>query len=166
MSKNILTATLKNLDFLHGMAPEHLDQIASNAEVRDYGKSEVVFREGEPADNTFLVLSGRLALELSPSTIYSKHLVDVFPGEMLGWSSLVDHQPFAATAVAAEPSRVLRIEGARLRAICEKDPMFGYEFMRRTVLALAKRLKATWEQLAHLYVSQYLPVNAPSDADD
>jgi CRP-like cAMP-binding protein len=147
------------------MAPEHLDQIASHAEVLDYGKSEVIFREGEPAENTYLVISGKLALELSPSTIYSKHLIDVLPGEMLGWSSLLDRQPFAATAIATESSQVLRIDGARLRSICEKDPKFGYEFMRRTMLALAKRLKATWKQLAHLYVSQYLPVNTPSEND-
>ena len=163
MNTNTLTAMLRNVEFLHGMAPEHLEHIASNAEVRDYGKSETVFREGELAESTYLVVSGKFALELSPATIYSKHLVDVFPGEMLGWSSLVDHQPFAATAIALEPSRVIRIDSARLRAICEKDPQFGYELMRRTVLVLANRLKSTWTQLSHLYVSHYLPVTTPSN---
>jgi CRP-like cAMP-binding protein len=157
---------LQKSTFLHGMHPAHLDQIASNAEVRDYETSEVVFREGEQAEYTYLVISGKLSLELSPSTIYSKHLVDVFPGEMLGWSSLVDHEPYAATAIASEPSRVVRIRGDRLQAICEKDTQFGYEFTRRAMLALAKRLKTTWIQLAHLYVSHYLPVNAPSEMEN
>jgi CRP-like cAMP-binding protein len=158
MSTNFLTNTLPEISFLRGMAPQYFDYIASHAEMRDYGKAEVVFREGDPAKSTYLVVSGKLALELAPSTIYSKHLVDVVPGEMLGWSALVDRQPFAATAIAVEPSRVIRIDAERLHEICEKDPKFGYELMRRTSLALAKRLTATWQQLTEVYLSHYVPM--------
>ena len=66
----------------------------------------------------------------------------------------------AATAVAVEPTRVVRVGAARLRAICDEDPQFGYEFMRRAMLALAKRLSATWSQLSHMYVSHFLPLSA------
>jgi CRP-like cAMP-binding protein len=82
---------------------------------------------------------------------------------MLGWSSLVNHQPFAATSITLESSQVIWIDGARLRAISKKDPQFGYEFMRRTVLVLANRLNTTWAQLSHLYLSHYLPVTTPSN---
>jgi CRP-like cAMP-binding protein len=163
MNQTMLMETLAGIRFLHGASREHLEQIAAMAEVRDYGPAEIVFREGEVADNAYLVVSGKLSLELSPATAYRKHLVDVGPGEMLGWSSLVAHQRFAATAVVVDPTRLVRIDGARLRAMCDDDPQFGYEFMRRTMLTVAKRLTATWTQLSHLYVSQYLPMTTPSD---
>jgi CRP-like cAMP-binding protein len=102
-------------------------------------------------------------LELSPSTIYRKYLITVGPGEMLGWSSLVEGARFAATAVVAEPARLVQIDAARLRAICDDDPQFGYEFIRRTMLALANRLTVTWNQLSQLYISQYLPTSAPRE---
>jgi CRP-like cAMP-binding protein len=158
MNQSIPAETLAGIQFLHGASSDDLEQLASVAELRDYGKSEIVFREGDAADSVYLVLSGKLSLQLSPSTIYHKYLVDVGPGEMLGWSSLAAYSHFAATAVVAEPARLVRIDGARLRAICEKDPQFGYEFTRRTMLALAKRLSATWRQLAHVYLSQHVPV--------
>lgn len=163
MNQATLMETLRGIDFLHGTSREHLEQIAAVSELRDYSQSEVVFREGEIADSAYLVVSGTLSLELSPSTLYRKCLVTVGPGEMLGWSSLVEHSRFAATAVVAAPATLVRIDGTSLRVICNNDPQFGYEFMRRTMLALAKRLTVTWTQLSRLYVSQYLPVTASSD---
>jgi CRP-like cAMP-binding protein len=163
MNQANLMETLAGIEFLHGASRKHLERIAAVSELRDYGASEVVFREGEPADSAYLVASGKLSLELSPATMYRKSLVTVGPGEMLGWSSLVEHSRFVATAIATAPAQLVRIDGTSLRAICDNDPQFGYEFMRRTMLALARRLTATWTQLSHLYVSHYLPMSAASD---
>jgi CRP-like cAMP-binding protein len=163
MNQANLIETLAKIDFLQGVQPKILEQIGTIAELRDYGKSEIIFREGQVADSAYLVISGKLSLELSPSTIYRKHLVDVGPGELLGWSSLVDHPRFAATAAVVEPARLVRIDGPRLLSICDADPQFGYEFTRRAMSALAKRLRSTWTQLANLYVSTYLPTAAASD---
>jgi CRP-like cAMP-binding protein len=163
MNQATLVETLANIDFLRGASSEHLSRIAAVSELREYPKSETLFREGEAANSAYLVVSGKLSLELSPSTIYRKFLVTVGPGEMLGWSSLVENSRFAATAVVAEPVKVVQIDGARLRKICDDDPQFGYEFTRRAMLALAKRLKTTWGQLSQLYVSQYLPMAAASE---
>jgi CRP-like cAMP-binding protein len=118
-----------------------------------------VFREGEVADSVYLVVSGKLSLELSPWTIDNKHLINVGPGEMLGWSSLAEQPRFAATVIACEPTRLVRVNAGRLRAICDEDPQFGYEFMRRAMLALAKRLSASWSQLSQMHVSHYLPLS-------
>jgi CRP-like cAMP-binding protein len=163
MNKYSLIQTLQEIRFLHDIEPTHLEQIASIAQICDFDTDEIVFREGQTAKDVYLVVSGKLSLELSPSTIYRKHLVSVGPGEMLGWSSFVEQPRFAATAVVVEAARLVQIDGERLRAICEEDREFGYEFMRRTMLALANRLTATWAQLSHLYVSHYLPVTAPID---
>ena len=47
--------------------------------------------------------------------------------------------------------------------LCDHDPQFGYELMRRTALALAKRLSATRMQLVNVYGDQ-LPVT-PQEAE-
>jgi CRP-like cAMP-binding protein len=163
MKTQSLTETLAGLRFLQGTSQKHLEQIAAATQVRDYAAADVVFREGDVADSAYFVVSGKLSLRLSPATIYRKDLVTVGTGEMLGWSSLVANSHFAATAVAVEPTQLVRIDAKRLRAMCDDDPQFGYEFMRRVMVALAKRLLATWTQLSHLYVSPYLPATAPGE---
>jgi CRP-like cAMP-binding protein len=157
---NNLTKVLESNQFLRGIDPVQVAKIASIAELCEFGPGAIVFREGQNADNVYLVVSGKLSLGLSESTIYQKSLVTVGPGEMLGWSSMLENSHFAATAIVTEPAKLVRIDGARMRKICDDDPQLGYELMRRAMLAVSKRLKSTWAQLSHLYVSQYLPVTS------
>ena len=166
MNKNDLIPTLQDICFLHDIDAAHLEQIADIAQICKFDADDVVFREGQAAESVYLVISGKLSLELSPATANRKQLVSVGPGEMLGWSSLVENPRFAATAIVVEPTRLVRIDGVRLRAICDEDSQFGYEFMCRTMRALAKRLTETWRQLSYVYLSHNVPVTASNDERD
>ena len=157
MEKHVLLETLAGVGFLRGVSREHLEQIASVAEISDYQESDVLFREGDVADSVYLVVFGKMVLELCTPEWGCKQIVEVGPGEMLGWSALSEHRQLSATARVIGKTRLVRIDGARLIAICEEDPQFGYEFMHRTMLALAKRLTATWTQLHQVHVTHYLP---------
>jgi|SRR5688572_19525288 len=160
MNKNNLVQTLQEIRFLHDIDAAHLEQIAEIAQICDFDVKNVVFSEGETAQSVYFVVSGKLSLELSPGTDFRKQLVTVGPGEMLGWSSLLENLRFAATAIVIEPTRLVRIDGAGLRSICDDDPRFGYEFMRRTMRSLAGRLKETWRQLSYVYLSHQVPLSA------
>ena len=67
-----------------------------------------------------------------------------------------------ATARAIRPTRVVSINGNQLMALCEHNPRFGFEFMRRVVAALARRLNATRLQLLDVY-SHELPAFATEE---
>jgi CRP-like cAMP-binding protein len=163
MSDKSLVKKLQGISFLHDIDPAHLEQIAGIAEARVYDASDILFHEGEPAEYVYFVVTGKIMLELSPSTIYRKNLMSVGPGEMLGWSAFVEECNYASTGVVVAPTQLIRIEGKHLRAICDKDPEFGYDFMHRVMRALAKRLTTTWSQLAHIYVPVNLPMKAGFD---
>ena len=98
MNQAELIEMLSRIHFLHGVSRKVLEQIASIAEVRDYGVSEIIFREGEVADSAYLVVSGKLSLELSPSTIYhwigSGKLDEAHGLRKLGSRRLIDWQVF------------------------------------------------------------------------
>jgi CRP-like cAMP-binding protein len=160
MNDNSLTKKLQGIRFLHGIDPAHLQQIASVSEVCEYDTQDILFHEGEEAEYVYLVVTGKIVLELCPSTIYQKDLLSVGPGEMLGWSSFVEQRNYASTGVVVVPTQLIRIEGKHLRAICDRDPEFGYEFMHRIMRALAKRLTVTWSQLANVYLPMNLPMKA------
>ena len=152
--------TLRGISFLNDIDPDHLQQIASIAEIRVYDTNDILFHEGEPAEYVYLVVTGRIMLELCPATIYQKNLMNVGPGEMLGWSSFVEQRNYASTGVVVAPTQLVKFDGKRLRAICDRDPEFGYDFMHRIMRALAKRLTTTWSQLANIYVPNTLPTLA------
>ena len=79
MNDNDLMSDLREIRFLHGIDAAHLAAIANIAQIREFRPRDVVFREGDSADAVYLVMSGRLSLELSPATAYRKQLVTVGP---------------------------------------------------------------------------------------
>ena len=163
MSDKYLIEKLQGISFLHGIDPAHLEQIATISEVCLYDASDILFHEGEPAEFVYLIVTGKIMLELCPSTIYHKNLMSVGPGEMLGWSAFVEECNYASTGVVVAPTQLIRIEGKRLRAICDKDPEFGYDFMHRIMRGLAKRLTTTWTQLSNVLLPMHLPMKAGFD---
>lgn len=164
MSKNVLTETLQEIRFLQDMAPEHLDQIAGIAQIRDFDEFDVVFREGDQAENMYLVMFGIVSLEICAPGEGCRQILTLGPGELLGWSSLLE-QRYTARARTPQAARLLQINVPHLLAICDRDPQFGYELMRRTALALAKRLSATRIQLLNVY-GEHLPVVHEVEAED
>jgi CRP-like cAMP-binding protein len=78
-------------------------------------------------------------------------------GELLGWTPLLGPGPMTATARALTPTQLVVINAAQVLALCTHDPKFGYELLRRTARALARRLAATRLQLLDVY-RDLLPV--------
>ena len=167
MKQNNLSQVLRDVSFLRGMAPEHVDQIAKLAQLCEFEKGELIFDEGQIADSLYLIVSGKVMLEVSTKATGRKQILTVCKGELLGWSAWTDEHRYSAKGVVIEPLQVVQIDGAGLRAICEKDPKLGYEFLRRTMIALARRLTTTWRQLAELYVAHYVttPIGAAAQND-
>jgi CRP/FNR family transcriptional regulator, cyclic AMP receptor protein len=151
MSKNLLVETLREIRFLHDMAPEHLELIANHARVREFNENDVVFREGDPAESIYLVIFGNVSLEICAAGSGCKQILTIGPGELLGWSALLDQSRYTARARTPQTARLVEINVPQLLKVCDGDPKFGYELMRRTALALANRLSATRMQLIDAY---------------
>jgi CRP-like cAMP-binding protein len=157
---------MKTLRFLHDLAPNYLEKIASVSTFRDFRKGDVVFEEGNEAGTLYLIVSGSISLKTGTKTSGYKQIVTLAPGDLLGWSSLTTHPKFAATATADAPTRVIQIDGTQVRKFCDTDAKFGYEIMSRALLALSKRLIATWTQLAEVYLPHYAPVPVGASAQN
>jgi len=159
VSRNIISKTLGEIQFLHDMAPEDVDQIANVANIRDFDESDIVFREGDLAESMYLIVSGNVSLEVCAAGAGCKQILTLGPGELLGWSSLLGQSRYTARARTPQGARLVQINVPKIMEICDRDPRFGYDLMRRTALALAKRLSATRIQLVNVYGDQ-LPATA------
>lgn len=165
MSRNILSQTLSQIQFLQDIAPERLEQIADIARIRDYNETDTVFREGDPAENIYLVVSGIVSLEVCAAGSGCKQILTLGPGDLLGWSALLKQSRYTARARTPQSARLVEINVAQLMAMCEKDPRFGYDLMRLTALALANRLSATRMQLVNVYGDQLPTTDQPIETE-
>jgi CRP-like cAMP-binding protein len=81
---------------------------------------DVLFRRGERSDGGYLVVRGAIALDArddgSPASLVAG------PGWLLGRSALFSRGGRPATAVAREPSSLLRISPTLMRRVLEEFP--------------------------------------------
>lgn len=76
---------------------------SSPAETRSLAIGEVLFREGDPGDNAYIIDSG--LLEISRQTGRADMIIGTAGvGEMVGEMALIDSQPRSATAKALKPT--------------------------------------------------------------
>lgn len=151
MSQESVKESLRSVQFLETVSEELLDQLAKICTLETYQAGDLVFRQGGEAESVYLVLSGTVALEICAAAVGCKRVLTLGHGEMLGWSPILEHGCFTATARCQSDVKVLRLPAAQLLAVCERHPALGYEFMKRAALSLAKRLSATRLQLMDVF---------------
>ena len=147
MDKESMIEALREVQFLHDIDNTHLLKIADVTRIRNAEPGEILFREGDVPHDVFLVISGSVALDIATAGGGTRRIMAVGPGEILGWSALLEQRQMTATATTLVRAKVAQINTGQLLTICKHNSRFGYELLRRTSLALAARLSATRLQL-------------------
>lgn len=95
---------------------------------------EVIFKEGDEADQLFAIKSGEVAIQLGNRTLAELSANSIF-GEM----ALIDDAPRSATAVAKTDVELVAISEKQFLFLVSQTPFFALKVMR----VLARRLRAT-----------------------
>ena len=98
-----------------------------------------------------MIRTGRVALEIGAPGRENLRIQTVGPGEILGWSWLISPYRWHFGGIAVLETRAIALDGECLRNKCEKDPVFGYEMLKRLSQVMERRLEATRLQLLDLY---------------
>ena len=151
-----LRETITEHPFFLGMKPEHLDVLVGCASETKLKPDQVLFREGEPASQFYLIEGGRIAIESRQLSSGSERVQTLGPGDVLGWSWLFPPFTWHFQARALEPARAIVLDGARLLVTAEKNREFGYELMKRVAHVVIRRLQATRKQLLEQQIESAL----------
>jgi CRP-like cAMP-binding protein len=94
----------------------------------------VIFREGEQADELFVIKSGYVRIQIGNRMVAEFTADDIF-GEM----ALIDSEPRSATAVAITDVELVPITENQFLFLVGQTPYFALKVMR----TLAQRLRVT-----------------------
>lgn len=103
----------------------------------------VIFQEGDPAADLFVVKQGRVAIGRRSSDGRESLVALMEPGDLFGEMPLFDDGDRSASARALERSSVLRIPYDPVRRALDEDP----QLLWTVVALLAHRLRATDDAL-------------------
>ncbi|HSG43849.1 MAG TPA: Crp/Fnr family transcriptional regulator [Anaerolineales bacterium] len=145
---------LGKIPWFQALSSEHLQKMAEMAHIRRVKAGEILFREGGKEDYVYIVIEGRVGVDIfiphrGKVRIYTADPLDVF-----GWSSVTpsSHRRTAG-ATAVVNGLVVGIDSAKLRDACETDHDFGYIVMRRLLNIVSSRLLVSRLQLLDMFES-------------
>ena len=111
-----LPAALAQHPFAQGFEPREIDQLAALARPVRFAKDDIVYREGEECDDFYLVVSGRVILEITPpSGAFTFGIVEA--GDEFGWTAVLGSHDRVLQARALQDTQVIAFDAARLRAL-------------------------------------------------
>lgn len=150
-SRTRLAEAIRAHPFLRGFDTEFVETLSRRAREETFTTDELIVREGTPAKVFYLVLEGKISLEVVAADHPQLTVQTIGPGEVVGWSWLVPPHRWRFDARALKASRVIALDGDQLRRSLGRKPEWGYQFLLRFMPVLAERLMNTQIQLLDLH---------------
>lgn len=149
-----LVSYLQAIPWFQAMTEEHFNKFLSIARIFNFEPGQTVFHEGDKEDYLYIVLEGRVAIEISIPGRGRMRLLTLDPMDVLGWSSVTPVvRQRTAGARAVLPSRLVAFDANELRRLCDEDNALGYYVYRRLANVVAGRLMTTRLQLLDMFAN-------------
>ena len=147
----MLKTALAEHSFFKGLDQRHLNVIVGCAGNVRFDPGDYILRQGEEADQFYLIRQGKVVLEAVPAPGQKPITIQTLgEGDVLGWSWLFPPYCWHFDARAIAPTEGIVLHGKYIRTKCEEDYALGYELMKRFAYLFGQRLQATELQLLDL----------------
>ena len=104
----------------------------AGAPLRSFKAGEIIFSQGDPAEELYIVKSGKVEIRLGNRLLETLPELSIF-GEM----ALIDHSPRSATVVAGTDTTIVPVGEKQFLFLVSRTPHFALNVMR----VLARRLR-------------------------
>ena len=146
-----LEPLLRSHEFFQGLDPGYFPLLVGCASNVRFGEGTWLFREGQPANQFFLIRHGKVALEIAAPGYGSITVQTVGEGDVVGFSWLVRPYTWQLDARALAPTVAISLDGVCLRGKCEEDTRLGFDLMQCVAAVAVRRLQAARLQLLDVY---------------
>jgi CRP-like cAMP-binding protein len=137
---------LRRTTIFRRLAADDRQRLAAVATTRAYDKGAVLFAEGDPSEQLYTVVEGRVKV-FKTTPRGTDVILEIFgPGDPVGAVAVYESRAYPATAVALEPTRCLLIPRQTFFALLEAHP----SMVRGLLIGLTHRLVELTTRLADL----------------
>lgn len=124
---------LRKIYLSQDLTDSMLEKILPIIQLLQFKEREVVFEEGDRADNFYMLKRGKILLEMEISEAIIISLGSIKTGYCFGWSALFPGSPrqsYTSYAVCAEACEVFAIPGQQFLDLLNEDQAMGYRVMK------------------------------------
>jgi CRP/FNR family cyclic AMP-dependent transcriptional regulator len=136
---------IKEVEIFRDLGPAFMGEIAKQAHEEFYEAGHILFNNGDPAENLYILRQGRVKLFIQEGG--SINIIVDKAGGIFGWSALVEPNVYTASAQCEEPTRVIRIKRSHIEEIFQKSPREAYLVMKRLAGVVGLRLVNSYKEI-------------------
>jgi CRP-like cAMP-binding protein len=134
---------LSKVDLFAGLSNMKLERISTFCEYVEFDRGELLFREGDLAKKFFILLEGKVIIQIQlssrPTTVSVGVINQLY--QTLGWSSIVSPFFYTASGLCEENCRFIAVEGEGFVDVLEKDSEAGVVVFMRIAEVISNRLR-------------------------
>lgn len=138
-------AVLAPIPLFAHCSEKELRAVAQATHPRRLPRGAVIFEDGHPGTDLYLVISGAVDVVKQGRTIAT-----LGPGSNFGEMAMLDEPVRSATAIAAEDSELMVISREAFFALLRGNPMLAVKILWNLLLRLSAHLRQTSARLAEL----------------
>ena len=135
---------LKTVPFFDRLSNRQLKSVSDIMFERTYDTDESIFEEGQPGAALFLILDGKVAIEICRET-GTTQLAILEKGAFFGELALLDETPRSADARALERTQTLALYRNDLTGLRHRHARTACQIYRSLATMIGDRLRATNE---------------------
>lgn len=144
------SALVHGFSCFQSLNAEQIDALATHLEGVRLPPGKILFRQGDPGDSIYLLLSGQMLIKLDAPTQDERTLATLGPGAILGEMGPLVNSPRSATAIASTESHLWRISKETFHDALQRGNSWATSFLLATAQMLGRRVMGMNDELAKL----------------
>jgi CRP/FNR family transcriptional regulator, cyclic AMP receptor protein len=133
---------LKTVPFFDELSDRQLKTVSRILFERKYETDELIFDEGQPGAALFLILDGRVAVEMRREN-HTMTLATLERGAFFGEMALLDGAPRSASVRSLEQTYTVALYRNDLSQLIQRDPRTACQIYRALAHIVGDRLRST-----------------------
>lgn len=141
---------LQKMDCLGVLRDGHFEKLSEIAEIHSYAKGVYVEREKEQTQALYIVIKGRVSIEIDLPDNRRITVYIVRPGDLFGWSAVVPPYEATASSRCLDDCEIIVLPRESLLQLLEDDIDLKASFMETIARVIRNRLLDTRQQMSYL----------------
>jgi CRP-like cAMP-binding protein len=146
---------LEEIELFERIDFEVMNEIAGICSEVEYSKDTKIFEKDEQARCLYIPIEGTVHLLIKNGGTITYNLTE--PGDVFGWSSMLEHGHYSASGICATDLKAVKIERDKLIKIFNQHPDAGFKVLQRLAGVIARRLSNAYHDLLSAQVTDTTP---------
>jgi CRP/FNR family cyclic AMP-dependent transcriptional regulator len=131
-----------------------IKHVLSEFTMKQFHKNEIIFQQDSSAEYFYILSKGEVFIRYKPYDGPPLVVTRIYPGDIFGWSAVLQRQKYTSTATAEEDSQVYQISGNDLLCVCAQSPGSGAIILQRLATIISARLQGTHREVLEVFRSE------------